>query len=37
MPREAGLFESAQGNPLRGYLLLKQSGAKRSTDVDHTR
>lgn len=27
MPREAGLFESASGNALRGYLLLKQSGA----------
>jgi len=27
MPREAGLFESAGGNALRGYLLLKQSGA----------
>lgn len=27
MPREASLFDEAQGNPLRGYLLMKQSGA----------
>ncbi len=27
MPREAQLFETVGGNPLRGYLLLKQSGA----------
>jgi hypothetical protein len=27
MPREAGLFETAKGNSLRGYLLMKQSGA----------
>lgn len=26
MPREAGLFDTAGGNPLRGYLLLKQNG-----------
>lgn len=26
MPREAGLFEMAEGSPLRGYLLLRQEG-----------
>jgi hypothetical protein len=26
MAREAGLFENAQGDPLRGYILLKQNG-----------
>ena len=27
MPREATLFDEVQGNPVRGYLLMKQSGA----------
>jgi hypothetical protein len=27
MPREAGLYESAGGSVVEGYLLLKQSGA----------
>jgi hypothetical protein len=26
MPREASLFDEAHGNPLRGYLPMKQSG-----------
>jgi hypothetical protein len=28
MPREANLFDEAQGSPVRGYLLMKQSGSK---------
>ena len=27
MPREATLFDEAQGNPLRGFVLMKQSGS----------
>ncbi|HPE10411.1 MAG TPA: hypothetical protein PLT28_11735 [Saprospiraceae bacterium] len=26
MPREAGLFEAANGNPFEGFLLLRQQG-----------
>lgn len=30
MPREATLFDEAQGSPVRGYLLMKQSGGNVS-------